>query len=99
MAEASIPGSVAAEQPAEGLLIAGEPDPLQRARNALEYVHQIAAALEALPEQERAFAAVDGRQQRAAAQQRAHTQLAIASALVAIAEQLQRLTSSLEGRP
>jgi hypothetical protein len=79
----------------EPFRIAGERDALQRARNAMTYVSDLAASLDNLPETEQHFARVDGRQAHVAGQQRVHVQLASASALIAIAEALQQIADAL----
>lgn len=77
-----------ATDPGPDPAITAEPDPLQRARNALLHVHRLAQALDALSPDEQRFAAFDGREAGVATAQAAHVRLATASALLAIAEQL-----------
>jgi hypothetical protein len=79
----------------QDLRVASEPDALTRAQACLRYVGDLAGELDNLSKDERALARVDGRQTWVAGQQRVHTQLATASALIAIAEELRGIRDLL----
>jgi hypothetical protein len=87
---------VSAAEPDPAIL--AEPDHLQRARNCLAQVGRLAGALDALPEQEQRFAAMDGREARVARAQHDHLRLAEVSAQIAIAEQLTAIRALLAER-